>query len=195
MRYNVFQMSWNVLDCYLLIIAILSICPLLIGLVPESICTIMSVFTLSVTEVKWPYQSPEWVYSPLDSCKQRPASKAGIFATPICTTGRIISHLADRTTAMYLRLKCLRKVSSLTKKAAKSMIPHGFAAWLDGEIDGYSIMVRFSRSIFFFFNSKDECTYLFSVIFTLECPKISLRLLISNPSSTHLVAKVCLSAW
>lgn len=114
MRYNVFQMSWNVLDCYLLIIAILSICPLLIGLVPESICTIMSVFTLSVTEVKWPYQSPEWVYSPLDSCKQRPASKAGIFATPICTTGRIISHLADRTTAMYLRLKCLRKVSSLT---------------------------------------------------------------------------------
>jgi len=52
-------------------------------------------------------------------------------------------------------------------------------------------MARFSRSIFFFFNSKDECTYLFSVIFTLECPKISLRLLISNPSSTHLVAKVC----
>lgn len=51
-------------------------------------------------------------------------------------------------------------------------------------------MVRFSRSIFFFFNSKDECTYLFNVIFTLECPKISLRLLISNPSSTHLVAKV-----
>ena len=102
----------------------LSICPLLIGLVPESICTIMSVFTLSITEVKWPYQSPEWVYSPLDSCKQRPASKAGIFATPICTTGRIISHLADRTTAMYLRLKCLRKVSSLTKNAAKPMIPH-----------------------------------------------------------------------
>ena len=88
-----------------------------------------------------------------------------------------------------------REVSSLTKKAAKSMIPHGFAAWLDGEIDGYSIMVRFSRSIFFFFNSKDECTYLFSVIFTLECPKISLRRLILNPSSTHLVAKVCLSAW
>ena len=45
------------------------------------------------------------------------------------------------------------------------------------------------------FEVKDECTYLFSVIFTLECPKISLRLLISKPSSTHLVAKVCLSAW
>lgn len=106
-----------------------------------------------------------------------------------------ISHLADRNTAVHLHLEHLRKVSSLTKKAAKSTILHGFAAWFDGEIDGYSIMARFSRSIFFFFNSKDECTYLFSVIFTLECPKISLRLLISNPSSTHLVAKVCLSAW
>lgn len=49
---NAVQCISNVLDCYLLIIAILSICPLLIGLVPESICTIMSVFTLSVTEVK-----------------------------------------------------------------------------------------------------------------------------------------------
>ena len=88
-----------------------------------------------------------------------------------------------------------REVSSLTKKTVKSLISHGFTAWYDGKIDGYSIMAGFNFSIFCFFNSIDECTYLFNVIFTLECPRISLRLLISNPSSTHLVAKVCRSAW
>ena len=88
-----------------------------------------------------------------------------------------------------------REVGSLTKKTVKSLISHGFTALYDGGIDGYSITAGFSFSIFCFFNSIDECTYLFNVIFTLEWPKISLRLLISNPSSTHLVAKVCRSAW
>ena len=95
----------------------------------------------------------------------------------------------------FLRFLSFRKVSSFTKKAVKSLISHGFTAWYDGETDGYSITVGFSFSIFCFFNSIDECTYLFNVMFTLECPRISLRLLISNPSSTHLVAKVCRNAW
>lgn len=49
--------------------------------------------------------------------------------------------------------------------------------------------------IFFCFSSIDGWTYRFNVIFTDACPKISLRLFISNPSSMHLVANVCLRAW
>ena len=49
--------------------------------------------------------------------------------------------------------------------------------------------------IFCFFRSKDGCTYRFKVILMLEWPRISLSVLISNPSSTHLVAKVWRNAW
>ena len=51
-----------------------------------------------------------------------------------------------------------------------------------------------SRCIFSFFSSIEGWTYRFMVIFTLACPNISLKLLISKPTSTHLVANVCLNA-
>ena len=49
--------------------------------------------------------------------------------------------------------------------------------------DSFSILERF--------RSMDEWTYRSSVTRTLECPRISLRDFISNPTSTHRVAKVC----
>lgn len=45
------------------------------------------------------------------------------------------------------------------------------------------------------FISMDGWTYRFRVILTLACPRISLRLLMSNPSSMHLVANVWRRAW
>ena len=45
------------------------------------------------------------------------------------------------------------------------------------------------------FNSIEECTYRSSVMVVLACPRISLKDLISKPTSTHRVAKVCLSVW
>ena len=60
---------------------------------------------------------------------------------------------------------------------------------------GYSAISPESFSILSRFSSIDGCTYRFNVIFTLACPRISLRLLMSKPSSIHLVAKVWRSAW
>ncbi len=48
--------------------------------------------------------------------------------------------------------------------------------------------------IFFCFSSIVGWTYLFNVIFTEECPNISLKLFMSKPSSIHRVANVCRSA-
>ena len=50
-------------------------------------------------------------------------------------------------------------------------------------------------SMFFFFWFIVECTYLFNVVLTSEWPRISDKDFMSKPVSTHLVAKVCLSAW
>lgn len=54
----------------------------------------------------------------------------------------------------------------------------------------YWIFSASSLCILLLFSSNEECTYLSSVIFVEECPRISLRLFISNPTSTHLVAKL-----
>ena len=51
------------------------------------------------------------------------------------------------------------------------------------------------RFIFSVFRAMEGWTYRFMVMDTLACPRISLRLFMSNPSSMHLVAKVCLVAW
>ena len=48
-------------------------------------------------------------------------------------------------------------------------------------------------NIYLFLVSKDEWTYILSVIETLACPNISLKDLISIPTAIHLVANVCLS--
>ena len=47
----------------------------------------------------------------------------------------------------------------------------------------------------FRFNSIEACTYLFNVMAVFACPKISDKDLISNPTSTALVANVCRSVW
>lgn len=156
----------------------------------------MSVFTPPATEAipPAPVTRMSYVLDHLILANNGLSSKADVIAinnryyrpdTPNCVGYTPIVHLC---------LKDFREVGSLTKKAVKPLISHGFTALYDGGIDGYSITAGFNFSIFCFFNSIDECTYLFNVIFTLECPRISLKLLISNPSSTHLVAKVCRNA-
>lgn len=61
--------------------------------------------------------------------------------------------------------------------------------------DHYPAISSESFSMLSRFISMDGWTYLFRVILTLACPKISLRLLMSNPSSMHLVANVWRRAW
>ena len=51
------------------------------------------------------------------------------------------------------------------------------------------------RLIYCFFCSNEEWTYLFKVISTFECPRISDKVLMSNPNFTHLEANICLKAW
>ena len=54
-----------------------------------------------------------------------------------------------------------------------------------------TVNTAFSLSMFCCFCSIEGCTYRFRVVLILECPKISLNVFISNPSSTQRVAKVC----
>lgn len=61
--------------------------------------------------------------------------------------------------------------------------------------DHYPAISSESFSMLSRFISMDGWTYRFRVILTLACPRISLRLLMSNPSSMHLVANVWRRAW
>ena len=51
------------------------------------------------------------------------------------------------------------------------------------------------RCMFSCFSAMGGCTYLFIVMLTFACPRISLRLFTSKPSSIHLVAKVWRRIW
>lgn len=64
-----------------------------------------------------------------------------------------------------------------------------FDYFIDGEWSAQT-KTGVSFSILLLFSSIEEWTYLSSVIFTLECPKISLSVFTSKPASIHLVANV-----
>ena len=82
-------------------------------------------------------------------------------------------------------------VSSVFMRLFKKMCP---LFWRRKKTESYNPIAS-SFVKFCLLNSSDEWTYRSSVILGVECPKTSLSDLISNPTSTHLVANVCLNTW
>ena len=94
----------------------------------------------------------------------------------------MLSSCATFLSEEDIDLGCTKK-----KRTAKCLYLQALCGSFDYNFDGYN----FKRSIFNLLVSIDEWTYLLSVMLTLVCPRISLSVFISKPSSMHRVAKVC----
>lgn len=99
-------------------------------------------------------------------------------SSPYCDIATVLKRLSQN---IPLYVKIIKTCSSIEN------IPPTDTKFDNNQIANESI------SILLFFSSKEECTYLFSVVLTSLCPKISESVFTSIPASIHLVAKVCLS--
>ena len=96
---------------------------------------------------------------------------------------------------MEYELISISQSSQLLERTSRNIEKTRFLAYFDDFFDGDKKDSSNTKSLFILlrFKSMEEWTYRSRVNLGLVCPSISERDFISNPTSAHLVAKVCRS--